>query len=120
MLAKANHLRKASDITRVYKRGSYGAGGGLFSLKAARTGSAASRAVVVVSKKVAKRAVVRNRIRRRLAAFLQEIWTTVPDGYDIVISVHAAEAAELPANELRGKMAGALRAARVTGLNPKD
>lgn len=114
MLASANHLRKASDITRVYRRGTYGAGGGLFSLKAAPSGQTLSRAVVVVSKKVSKRAVARNRMRRRLAALLQEIWTTVPGGYDIVVSVHTAEVADIPADTLRQKLTSALVAARVT------
>lgn len=112
MLAARHHLRKESDITRVYRRGSYGAGGGLFSLKAAPSGRADSRAVVVVSKKINKRAVVRNRIRRRLGAQLAGMWGTVPGGYDIVISVHA-DLSDTPTEQLSLHLTAALTRAKV-------
>lgn len=113
MLKAANRLRHRRDIDRVYKRGNYGAGEGLISLKGARFGTAASRAVVVVSKKIDKRAVVRNRIRRRLLGALADIWATVPDGYDIVISVHR-DISDLETAKLTSLLAGALKRAHVT------
>lgn len=88
MLPADNRLRKAYEINRVYKRGVYGAGEGYLSIKAAPSGRPVSRAVVVVGKKVDKRAVVRNRIRRRISGILETLWGTLPGGYDIVISVH--------------------------------
>jgi len=71
--------------------------------------------VVVVSKKVDKRAVTRNRIRRRLLGALAGQWETVPDGYDIVISVHA-DISGLPAPRLRELLAQSLRRARVIAV----
>lgn len=112
MLAAKNHLRQEKDITRVYKRGSYGAGGGLLSVKAAPSGRAESRAVVVVSKKINKRAVVRNRIRRRLAAQLADMWGTVAPGYDIVISVHV-DVADHSSEQLVLQLGTALKRAKV-------
>jgi ribonuclease P protein component len=112
MLAAKNHLRKEADITRVYRRGSYGAGGGLLSVKAAPNGRSESRAVVVVSKKINKRAVVRNRIRRRLSAQLAEVWGTVATGYDIVVSVHV-DIAELSTEQLARALGTALTRAKV-------
>lgn len=112
MLAAPNRLRKPRDITRVYKRGVYGSAEGLLSLKAAASGQAQTRAVIVVSKKVDKRAVVRNKIRRRLSAALAEIWATVPTGYDIVVSVHS-DISGLPAARLRELLQLALYHARV-------
>jgi ribonuclease P protein component len=112
MLSAANRLRKPHDIARVYKRGVYGGGDGTLSLKAAPNNRAESRAVVVVSKKVDKRAVVRNRIRRRLTELLREQWATLPGGYDIVISVHT-DLSDAPAATLRATLATALRRARV-------
>jgi ribonuclease P protein component len=88
MLARENRLRKANDIARVYKKGAYGGASGVLSVKAVASGRAQSRAVVVVGKKVSKRAVVRNRLRRRIAADLARRWATLRNGYDIVISVH--------------------------------
>jgi ribonuclease P protein component len=89
MLPAPNRLRKNHEILRVYKRGVYGGADGLLSVKALTTRAPKTRIVVVVSKKVDKRAVVRNRIRRRLGAVLSTIWETVPGGYDIVVSVHS-------------------------------
>ena len=89
MLGRAYRLRTASDIARVYKRGAYGGSGGALSAKAAASGRPVSRVVVVVGKKVSKRAVVRNRIRRRLIELLRSRWETLPVGYDIVVSVHS-------------------------------
>ncbi|HEY6737092.1 MAG TPA: ribonuclease P protein component [Candidatus Saccharimonadia bacterium] len=88
MLPAPNRLRSPKDIARVYKQGVYGAGANLFSVKALATGRPASRATVVVSKKIDKRAVVRNRLRRQLVEALRAHWETVRPGYDIVITVH--------------------------------
>lgn len=87
MLPAANRLRHARDITRVYRRGRYGTGDFL-SIKAAKNGRLESRATFVVAKKVSKKAVIRNRIRRRLAEIMRIDWQTVAPGYDIVVTVH--------------------------------
>lgn len=111
MLPSQNRLKKSADIARVYRQGKYGGGGGL-SVKARRTGRAESRAAIVVGKKVDKRAVVRNRNRRRLAAVLAQLWPGVAPGYDIVVSVHQ-DLAELPATGLQNLVSRALSAAGV-------
>lgn len=113
MLAREHRLRKAAEIARVYKQGAYGSAGGVLSVKAAPSGRPSARAVVVVGKKVSKRAVVRNRIRRRLVGLLSEHWATVRSGYDIVISVHG-DISELPADKLRQHLTEALKRASVT------
>lgn len=112
MLAKEFRLRKASDIARVYKQGVYGSAGGVLSVKTTPSGRPHTRAVVVVGKKVSKRAVVRNRIRRRLVGILFSEWTTVRTGYDIVISVHS-DISELPTDTLKRHLTTALTRARV-------
>lgn len=50
-----------------------------------------SRFAVVVSKKVDKRAVVRNRIRRRLYSIIQEIIPEINTTYDIVFIATSAD-----------------------------
>ena len=112
MLASNHRLRKAYEISRVYKKGAYGGSGGVISLKAASNGRSYSRVVVVVGKKVDKRAVVRNRIRRRLAEELRARWATVRAGYDIVISVHS-DMSTLPVPQLRSHLTRALDRAGV-------
>lgn len=107
MLASAHRLKKGGEIARVMTRGRYAASGPV-ALKTLRSRQAVSRAVVVVSKKISKKAVVRNRIRRRLAAILAERWATVTPGYDIVITVRA-DIAEAPAAKLADHLDTALR-----------
>ena len=109
MLASANRLKTGRDIARVMTRGRY-VSEGLVVVRHAPSRQAGSRAVVVVSKKVAKRAVVRNRIRRRVAAVLATKFATVAEGYDIVITVRS-DISDLTAAELEGQLVGALRKA---------
>jgi ribonuclease P protein component len=111
VLARENRLRQPKDITRVYKRGVYGAAGAL-SVKAAPSGRPHLRAVVVVGKKVSKRAVVRNRIRRRIIGELERSLATLNSGYDIVVSVHS-DVSVVPAAELRERLFQALTRAGV-------
>lgn len=59
------------------------------------------RAAVVVSRKVHKSAVVRNRIRRRLYEILRTSITPDASPVDIVYVVYAAHVAEMPAKELQ-------------------
>jgi ribonuclease P protein component len=107
MLASAERLKKGGAIARVMTRGRYGADGPVV-VRALRSHVPTSRGVVVVSKKVSKKATVRNRIRRRLAAILAERWATVTPGYDIVITVRA-DIVEVPAAKLTTHLDTALR-----------
>jgi ribonuclease P protein component len=59
------------------------------------------RAAVVVSRKVHKSAVVRNRIRRRLYALIQEELPSTTPPHDLIITVFSDKVAELAAPELR-------------------
>ena len=59
------------------------------------------RVAVVVSRKVHKSAVVRNRIRRRIYELIRINDQTVPAGCDIVVSVYSDAVAELPAAKLQ-------------------
>jgi ribonuclease P protein component len=68
--------------------------------------------VVVVTKKISKHAVVRNRIRRRLSALLAEHWATVATGYDIVVTVQS-DVAEAPINDLAGHLIVAMDKAKI-------
>jgi ribonuclease P protein component len=86
MLASIYRLSSPRDIARVFKRGRFAGDGGI-QCKAAPNGQGHSRIVIVVSKKVSKKAVVRNRLRRRISGVIEPIWATVAPGYDIVITV---------------------------------
>ncbi len=67
-----------------------------------------SRAAVVVSKKVAKKAHDRNRIRRRMYETLRTQWQTIPGSYDLVYIVSSHRIAELPAPKLTEEITAAI------------
>lgn len=64
------------------------------------THRAKSRISVVVSKKVIKSAIGRNRIRRRLYEYVRLNLSKINDTYDIVLIVTSAELRILPYGEL--------------------
>ena len=106
MLAAAHRLRDRRALAQVMRRGRYAAEPAL-SLKTTPNQLSYSRVVVVVSKKVSKKAVVRNRIRRRLAAILAGRWATVAPGYDIVVTVRT-DVSAVAGPELTRRMLGLL------------
>lgn len=59
-----------------------------------------SRFAVVVSKKVHKSAVGRNRIRRRVYEIIRHELPKIPHAYDIAVIVTSSEILTLPAPEL--------------------
>jgi len=111
MLPTENRLKKSRDIAKVYKKGVYG-GAGVLSVKAAKTGKPESRLVVIVAKKISKKAVVRNRIRRRLVEYLRTQWGTVAPGYDIVVTAHQ-DISEITRPDLESATIKALKRAGV-------
>lgn len=64
------------------------------------------RAAVVVSRKVSKSAVTRNRIRRRLYEIIRQ--SDVASGLDLVFTVYDEKTAVLPAAELTQIVQGLL------------
>lgn len=60
-----------------------------------------SRFAVVVSKKVLKSAVGRNRIRRRIYEIVRHELPRLSSGHDVVILVFSSEVAHMPHEELK-------------------
>ena len=86
MLNHPARLRKERDIMRVYQKGR-GAVNEQIGVKALTNPQGETRVTVVVSKKVDKRAVVRNRNRRRVMGILRQSGETYLSGCDIVVTV---------------------------------
>jgi ribonuclease P protein component len=63
-----------------------------------------SRLAVVVSKKVMKSAVRRNRIRRRVYEYLRTRLSQLDRSYDIVVIVLSSELLTMPYHELLGQL----------------
>ena len=98
MLPRQQRLRFSTDIQAVYAQGvkSYHP---FFRLLALPTKLVQPRATVVVSKRVDKRAVVRNQVKRRLRALLLRRLKLVRHPHDIVLLVQP-KAAKATAAEL--------------------
>lgn len=111
MMKPENRLRRARDIAVVFGRGQYAAIGPL-AVKSLNRHADQGRAVVVVSKKVSKKAVVRNRIRRRLVETLAAEWATVSPGYDIVLTVRE-DVSKVSAAELKSQLVAVLSRGRL-------
>jgi ribonuclease P protein component len=62
------------------------------------------RAAVVVSKKVSKLAVTRNKIRRRLYEAVRRMEDEITQPYDIVITVFDESVAVMPAGDLNAAL----------------
>jgi ribonuclease P protein component len=104
MLSRAHRFHGFNSLRFVHRQGRV-ARGGLFSVKAAPNPRRSSfRVAVVVSRKVNKSAVARNRIRRRLYEISRELSNQINQPCDIVITVFHSTVLETPYAELAGQM----------------
>ncbi len=86
MLARNSRLRRRSDFNRVHKQGQIKHLDN-FSIKYHQSNLDHPRIAVVVSTKVSKRAVDRNRLRRRIYAQVREVLPSIKPGSDIIVMV---------------------------------
>lgn len=86
MLPKQNRLKKKKDFERIFKKGEGFKEGFLF-LKVIKNNLEVSRFGFVVSKAFSKRAVLRNRIKRRLRVAVKARLPEVKAGYDGALMV---------------------------------
>lgn len=84
MLKQENRLRKKRDFEEVFKKGKTKTGKNLF-LKARKNKLKTNRFGWVVSLKVSKKAVVRNKIKRQLRAIVKKNFSNLKQGLDIVV-----------------------------------
>lgn len=82
----------------------------LFTIKALKNPKRVeSRAAVIVSRKVAAKAVERNRIRRRLFEIMRLNWQLLVKPTDIVLIVHDAKVGDLTPTELEDRLLKSLK-----------
>lgn len=111
MLKRINRLRSRKDFNRLYRTGRQ-ASVGEFSVRAVPNRLSTSRVAVVTSTKVAKKAVTRNRIRRRIFGKLRLVWGQLKPGFDIAVIVHK-DISKIQSNTLSQKIDLALRNLRI-------
>jgi len=101
VLRQVHRFHGHHSLKGVYDRGR-SIRGGLLNLKVAtRDPKRPYRVAVVVSKKVHKSAVTRNRIRRRVYELVRTSTHQPQPGTDLVFTVYSEQVAELPAAKLQ-------------------
>ncbi len=85
MLPSANRLKKEKQIARA-RAGRRRGDRGLLVCRAAANGLGVARFCFVVSKKVSKKAVVRNKVKRRLRAAVAGLMDRILPGFDCVLA----------------------------------
>lgn len=101
MLAQAHRFHGYGSLKGVYSRGQ-GFRGSLISVKFTKRDKAKTyRVAVVVSKKVHKSAVTRNRIRRRVYELVRKSDIQLAVGTDIIFTVFSEQVAELESAKLQ-------------------
>ena len=106
MIPFKNRFHGHNSLTYTYKNGQT-IRSKLFSIKfCANPRKRFSRVAVVVSKKVAKKAVQRNFLRRRLYSLIQR-------NYDLIIIIHSADLGQVNFAELETKIIAELKSQQI-------
>lgn len=101
MIAKKFRFHGYGSLKFVYSKGS-GARSRFLALKYIKNSRRQdSRLAVVVSKKVAKKAPVRNRIRRRIYEAVRQQWSMIKPGHDMVITVFDERIATIESDQIQ-------------------
>ena len=84
MLAKKSRLVKEKDFKKIFKQGKFSYTK-IFSIKVLANELGVNRYGIVISNKVSKKAVERNRLKRRFRAAIKDFENKIHKGYDLVI-----------------------------------
>ncbi|HLZ14852.1 MAG TPA: ribonuclease P protein component [Candidatus Saccharimonadales bacterium] len=114
MIHSTHRFHGRSALRFVYQKGVVVRGEVPIALRYARNPRARSwRAAVVVSRKVSKAAVVRNRIRRRIFEIVRQHAAAYTPQYDLVFSVYDAALATMDYETLERIIVGQLQKAGI-------
>lgn len=113
MLDKDHRFHGLNSLSFAYKRGQVIRAGTAALKYVANKRRTTFRAAVVVSRKVDKSAVVRNRIRRRMYDAIGQRGSDISDPYDLVFTVYNAQLATAEARDVQKLVDDLLRRAGV-------
>ena len=113
MISRRHRFHGHNSLSFVYKQGKLVRAGQLALKYAPNSRRKIYRVAVVVSRKVSKSAVVRNRIRRRIYEVVRGADAAITVPYDLVFTVFSDQLAASPAAELQQQVLGELRKAGV-------
>lgn len=115
MIGRTHRFHGRKAIGRVYESGRTVREPAINLRAATRGGGSPYRVAVVVSRKVSKSAVTRNRIRRRIYAVVGELAgqpdSVIRPGADLIFTVFDEKLARMPAGELGDTVAKLLQKA---------
>ena len=117
MLSRIHRFHGHNSLSRVYRQGKAIRDPRVTLRYALNPKRKSFRAAVVVSRKVSKSAVIRNKIRRRIYEIIRPLDSRISDSYDLVFSVYSIEVALMPMNELRTLLEEQLLEAAVIKTN---
>lgn len=118
MIARTHRFHGFNALRHVYGRGQT-VRGPLVAVKyLANTKRDSYRAAVVVSRKVHKSAVVRNRIRRRMYEIIRHLEPRMSGSYDLVVTVFSEQVATMEAAGLTAMLTEQLERANVAAKAP--
>ncbi len=117
MIGRTNRFHGRAAIARTQKNGS-SVRSGMFALKfAANPKRSSYRLAVVVSRRVSKSAVVRNRIRRRLYEHVRILSSSFTAAYDLVIMAYDEQVATIPPTALDSEVTKLFKKAKLTSAD---
>ncbi len=113
MIAKRIRFHGYGSLNYVYRSGQTVRGTQCMLRYAKNERRKSPRVAVVVSKKVSKSAVVRNRIRRRIYEIVRQYEPAISEPYDMVFSVFSDQVQDIPNKELQKIIADQLKKAKL-------
>lgn len=113
MLSSKNRFHGHGSLKYVYKNGQVVRGRIVTIKYSDNPRRKEPRVAVVISKKVLKSAVGRNRIRRRIYEIIREELPTLVPNHDLVFLVFSSEALTQPREELVGSIKQLLASAQI-------
>ncbi|MBU3925125.1 MAG: ribonuclease P protein component [Patescibacteria group bacterium] len=110
MLSKNYRLRLKNDFDRLFKEGKF-AGHAFLTLGFAKNNLNNSRFAVIVAKKVSKKAVKRNSIKRKIVEIIRLDLQQIKPGFDLVF-IAKPEIQGKKYKEIKAAVSGLLKRAR--------
>ena len=112
MITQRHRFHGYNSLNNAYRHGKTLRGSNITLRYSVNPKRSSYRAAVVVSKKVAKSAVVRNRIRRRIFEVVRRNNELITTPYDFIFTVYGADFATMPADQLESSITKLLSAAK--------
>ncbi len=114
MLALKNRIRQKRDFAKIFKVSRpVHTENLIFRFTKKQDQNSQTRFAFIINNKVEKRAVYRNRLRRRLQAIVAELLFEAEKGYDVVVIIKPGSILSLDYNKLKAQLVFGLKKIRL-------